>query len=810
MLRKEVNRKYTADIAEKRWQGKESESSTGREGILKYEVFPLEATEHITHQFIEQITSRLEYAEKIANQLASQLAEKTGELDRLREYVTKLEEGEKGLVQELTQQLAMKDEEISRIAALYAKKEAENRKMASQLESHIGLQRQHAEKIKGLLLKKEEETAKLVEGLRKQLEAKNSEVSSLRGSLLELEKSQSINLSLQGLPSTAAHVQQMQAMHKELEGKNSELKQMEKAFIEEQKLNRSIQTRLKEQIAQTEELKAFLIEKEKLAQNLESAFEKRLAAKEEELRHLKGLIHAKPETRLHRQLDELKSELHIKEETARMMAEELAKLKEQSALLLKRLGERQKIFFESEKAYEELIAKLRQQHDARIRALVQESAQKETILKSALEMERTRLQKETTLMREKEKQIEETLQAFTTTSQQLLKLQGTAQLGEPEANQLTALKTELENKEKQLAEKEAQLQEEKQRAEAHAEAQRKYIHNKEVELKKLLESTEAKIAELKEKEAGIERKEQLLLKEQEALNKELEVLTSAGIEIGRSRQYIQQKLASIGFEQPAQQQMQQPQQQIAMPVETAEFVEEQPYKPQPTQRITRQQAPSAQELRLGGAGGVQEAQEEEGSDAPKFTGITSGAGAATGEVKEALEEGEDFALAVETSIKKAPAATVSAARKAKATIMPKIKPAAVAKTQARSKKQQKILTRKLKPTVKKDLKQRKQPLQQPKQKLKHLQLPKKASVAAKEMPKGKGLGQGLGLPEELRGKEGQELFTELGGYSEIDEIKSVVEVGLQHGDSIEQIRQSLITSGYSKQNIEKVLSSVKK
>ncbi len=49
--------------------------------------------------------------------------------------------------------------------------------------------------------------------------------------------------------------------------------------------------------------------------------------------------------------------------------------------------------------------------------------------------------------------------------------------------------------------------------------------------------------------------------------------------------------------------------------------------------------------------------------------------------------------------------------------------------------------------------------------------------------------------------DNQELFTEMGGYSEVDEIKSIAEVGLQHGDSIEQIRESLLVSGYSKQNL---------
>ena len=65
------------------------------------------------------------------------------------------------------------------------------------------------------------------------------------------------------------------------------------------------------------------------------------------------------------------------------------------------------------------------------------------------------------------------------------------------------------------------------------------------------------------------------------------------------------------------------------------------------------------------------------------------------------------------------------------------------------------------------------------------------------------------LSKQLAGAE-QELFSAIGGYSELEEIKSIAEVGLQHGDTLEQIKESLIATGYSKNNVEKVLSSVRK
>ena len=47
------------------------------------------------------------------------------------------------------------------------------------------------------------------------------------------------------------------------------------------------------------------------------------------------------------------------------------------------------------------------------------------------------------------------------------------------------------------------------------------------------------------------------------------------------------------------------------------------------------------------------------------------------------------------------------------------------------------------------------------------------------------------------------------GYSEVEEILSLIDVALQHNDSIEQIKNSLLTSGYSKESIERAISQLK-
>ncbi len=46
------------------------------------------------------------------------------------------------------------------------------------------------------------------------------------------------------------------------------------------------------------------------------------------------------------------------------------------------------------------------------------------------------------------------------------------------------------------------------------------------------------------------------------------------------------------------------------------------------------------------------------------------------------------------------------------------------------------------------------------------------------------------------------------GYSEVEEAMSMIDVALQHGESIEQIKNSLLSSGYSKENVEKALKKM--
>src|SRR3989338_943322 len=797
-------------------------------------------------------------------QLSDQLARKTKDIERLRDYVTQLEEGEKGLIQELTRQLAAKDEEINRVAALYAKRESENRQLSESFEKHVAAQKGNAEKIRAMLLRKEEETKSLISGMRAQLEEKNNQVSRLRKQLLEkqapaiisVQKPQdgSIDILRQGLqekqrelkntqdlfieaqklamaaeakisihlaaaqglvneltklvlekdrtimqlestmerrfaeieqemlkagkrqsmpalePGRIFHEKnhQIALLHKEIEAKtaeiaslrllflrqqqtaaqtannavslekvdelekeaerqNREVKQLESSLIQEQKAARMMQNQLHSQLAaknsHVDELKIFLIEKEKLLQELETAFEKRLTAKDDEIRNLNAATSKRPETHLHKELSQLSAEIQVKEDVAKKMAEEVAAVKEQSALLKKRLEERQKIYFESEKAYEELISKFKEQHDARIKSLINESSRNEAGLKKELEEEKAALKKERALLREKEAQIDEAIQTFSSASQQIISVHNAAApAGAGEEATASEFNTRKRQMQMEALEKEAKERE-------------KYLVGKEAEIKKLIEATEAKIAELKAKDSEIERKEQLLVKEQEALGKELEILANAGIEISKSRDYIKQKLERIG-------QSEGPSAQPAL---------------WPKPHVQEAATAAAWQPAI-----VHEAPEDEMAKTPVFT--QSPIETRT-KVEEAVEEAE---MPLRNP--------VTNARPAK-------KPAAAPKS-AKAPKQQ---------PLRRQAQQKEQPQ------------PKPAPVILKSQKEVL-----IGARDAMNRNPDQELFSEMGGYSEIDEITSIAEVGLQHGDSIEQIKESLITSGYSRPNIEKALASIKK
>ena len=495
-----------------------------------------EENRKVSQAFESHIFSQKEHAQRIKDLLVKKEEENTAQIERLRKEL----ESKEVQVQSLRQGLLSSSKHTSTViqdTTVYTRQIGElhgridnKENEIKKLEKTLLEEQKTGKAIQSKLMERIAETSKQTEQLKIFMIDKERVIKSLQS---EFEKAGgSDSKAIHGRNSQALQpaANKIEELRKDIEERDRLLQRIEKAYSEEQKLHKSVQSRLREQISEMsssiEQLKSILIEKEKLVHNLESAFEKRFAAKEDEARQFKATLSKKHETGIYVEIDKLKSEVKVKEETTKLMAQEIAKQAEQTAMLRKRLEERQRVFVESERAYEELIARLRGEHDSRIKAIVQASAQKEAALAGALEEERSKLRQEKTILKEKEMQIEEALRTFATTSQQLIKLGGTSGLMEESTAEISAFREHLDESRKQIEDKE------------------RYVAQKETEVRSMLASIEARIAELNEKEASVEIREKLLMKEQDALALELEVLSNAGIELSKSKEYLRGKMSA--------------------------------------------------------------------------------------------------------------------------------------------------------------------------------------------------------------------------------------------------------------------------
>jgi hypothetical protein len=333
---------------------------------------------------------------------------------------------------------------------------------------------------------------------------------------------------------------------------------------------------------------------------------------------------------MRKQLTELKQLLRVKEASYKELQADFSKLKEQNMHLLRKLETSKKFVNESEANYHKLLDEINAQHQEKIKEIIQRNSENEAKLHAEIETLKAKLQEKEILLAEKGGKIDEVLKEFSLRYKQLLQLRD---LG-GESEHLEELRNLKEREEK---------------------------------LKSLLKEAESRVQKAIEKEAAIERREQLLLREQEALNKQLDILKAAGLEIGKTKEYLKKKLSEVEA---------------------------------PTPTTTKTEKPPKIETM---ASVLEEVPAEEAVEIPKP------------ELAEVVEAEE-----------------VSVAKE-------------------------------------------KRPLFDPKKK------------------------------EEDKGEE----FFNPASYSELDEIKSMIDVALQQGDSIQQIKKSLIDSGYSKANVEKALQQIK-
>ncbi len=570
------------------------------------------------------------------------------ELERLRSYALELENSGKRLSAEYAEQLSGKDRQMRQLVNMLKLREESNRLLSEKLDGKARAERDYVERLKGAISRKEEFNRETIEKLTGEISRKNAEIDGLR-----------------------------------------------EAATRQERLVKRLESEVAEYRKRQESLEAFLHENDSTKHKLEKNFAQQMRNKEGEIERLgselRKQLDSRPAARNHEEVSALKIKLEAKDEEITGALQELANLREQNRIALKRLDERQKLFVESEKTYNRLVNSLQLQHEKRVKELMGANSRREVELRTEIERLKAGQREKEALLAEKESRIDETLLQFSETSRRLLELKGV----EGGGADVTGLK------------------------------------EKQEEIGRLLEEAEKRIEEAVRKEREVAGREAMLVKEQEAINAELSILRNAGVEVQKDREYLKGKIRRYGFlgketrlEQPA-----------LVGGETA---------PEAPEEYASEIQPEAPEV----------------AEAP--------------DVEEAAEEVNGKAEALEIL-----------RRPGKAGVGEEGQLPLPAEPEAKAKKGVKGV------------------FKQAKSRVKHLPNPPLRSIRAKvERPK---IREAL-----MRQAERKEAFPEVGGYGEIHEIESIIGIGLQHGDSIEQIRSSLEASGYSRQNIEKAFRQVKK
>ncbi len=648
---------------------------------------------------------------------ASRVSSKDSEIKRLRAYICELESAGKKLSAEYAGQLRTKNAEIERLS-----KVLENERAAKKVklaDSGVLLKNgktagKEIEMLRGHILELENSGKMLGAEYAEQISEKDRQVRRLVNMLkLGEESNRLLSEKIDGkaraerdyVERLKGAISRKEEFNREIierltEGlsrKNEEVDRLRDAAVRQEKLVKRFESEVAEYRNRQESLEAFLREKDSMIGKIDKNFAQQLRNKEYEIERLGSELRkqfdSKPAARGQEEIASLRIKLGAKEGELNGLAQEFANIKEQNRIAMKRLDERQKLFVESEKTYNGLINSLQLQQEKRVKELMSANSKREVELKTEIEKLKSERREKETLLAEKESRIDETLLQFSETSKRLLELKGGDGAADDGAKIID-------------------------------------LKGKEAEIAGLLKEADERIKAAMIKEHEIARREELLIKEQEAINSELSILSNAGVEIQKDREYLKEKIRK--YEIPEKET------QVGQP---ALFGEE---------NITADYA-----------GEIQPENAEVAEAEP---------------VQEAVEEVRGKSEALE--ILRRPG-----------------------KSEASEEEPMQPLPFELKAKAKKGIK--KIVFKPARSRVKPLPRPPVRSIKAKaDRPK---IREAL-----MRQAEQKEAFPEVGGYGEIHEIESIISIGLQHGDSVDQIKRSLEDSGYSKQTIEKAFRQAKK
>ncbi|MBI2574463.1 hypothetical protein HYV82_01105 [Candidatus Woesearchaeota archaeon] len=771
--------------------------------------------EELNTKLREHILLRDSFERNLDKEYKRQLSQKDEVIRRLAALSTKdaqagisnstLAEAKPEPAQADSQIQTSREEELRRLGDHYRQRSEAQEKLSAQLAEQLNDKNTAIQRLKEFVSEREKLSQQIEEQLQKELAEKEEELNSLKraGStrtgraatwLRELEQARQelklkeaegrkTVLELVGLKETGAILerklrdseQQLQKLKAEKENpvedekasqlanklheKEEEIRRLTNYYADKEQAYEAIQLqlsdRLKEKNRETERLKTFLAEREELSQKVEEQLQKEIAAKESELSELRHTKSHGKALILQRQLEHASQVIRLKDSANKKILLELASAKETGAILSRKLKDGQEHSESLKAQYEKIIGTIKADNERIMKGLIGDYNARLAAAKTEAERTKAELSAKESELQVHKQRIDEAIREFGIRAQTVISMRESI---EPLEKAATQAATTAAIQATQAAQQATQQQAIPTQApeSGHAETITKdELEQYASKAKVLREALYRKDRELTKREAEMRQKEEGLLSREKEVKamittaeqrlKELERREDSG---DRKEQILLKQQEAFNRELQA----------LEAAGSRLTIVESE-LESQLTV-AARQAAPSvtlptpfaSEPIQIPSAA-------REAPQQPESIAVMEPVQQKTIEAGEIKEIKQEKTLLQKTEPKQ------TMPKPAPATAIPAIKA----------------------PAIKTYTPEQAAPMQaKPKQ--------QQAYPAT--------------APEKLAGGLTINLEEQTLGYSEVEEVMSMIDVAMQHKESIEQIKNSLLASGYSKENVDKALKKM--
>ena len=774
----------------------------------------LEAANQL-NRFVDDLRKELVFnrlkivnSEKEISSLHAQLNERNREISQLRQHAIDEEKENRNIIAELEKRINANIDEINELEALVkksdkdtlGKKEARLQAVIDSQEGIIGQKTAEIATLQGLLKAKKgisidarHQLAKQnidLDGIKRQLFEREQEIEGLKPSrnvnesavLLKkevIDKTRQIDHLREHMSRQEELSQQLtKAFEQQIMRREEEINQLQQAVIDKTNANERLGRQLEKSFLAKDEtlerIKKRFVEKDEASQQLYRQLTEQLAAKDEETEHLRKLLFKKDDEkdsqRYESRVLEKEKEIFLVKEEIKTRDDELQRLSEQFSRQTeeknRQIAVMQQFVEEKEslkKKLEEQFNRLLAEKNAEIRIL-KEIRKKSGVSEKTRQLIEIREKTNTKL----QQQIKEKEEAIAHMAEEVMDAQNLAKLQVQRYNEL------LEEQQKSSHEKM------KQAIREHTE--------KEIMLRNQVSQLASQMAEqaamLKEKEQNAEQQISLAVKEFQIKAQQMLALkgNAAEIKIEIPETILAKQKELAQKEKDVQELLKEAEEKI---IELKKKEQEISVK---EELLLREQDALKKELEILEEAGMDlrraRAHVETQESAPEYELPEP----AMPEPAPVIEEQIEAAVPIPAVRKPAPIKTLPSRKQAK--------PALKTKQKIKEKKLAKKL---MMPAGKHAL-------------MKPAALLKKALKAGTPKTSAMQLRKPEPLSQEKQRhiEEANQLFSgEREGFSEQEEIMSIIDMALQNNETAEQIRASLLSSGYSKDAVEKAIRSVK-